>query len=78
MNKYDYNPARPSGAEVLMLVGVSLLLISAVIDIFSNGANSNNVLTDNGTGCQYLQSKGGGLTPRLDADGHHICQEPEQ
>lgn len=42
------------------------------------GRSNLRVLTDHRTGCQYLQAQGGGLTPRLDADGHHICQEPEQ
>lgn len=28
---------------------------------------------DYGTGCEYLASPWGGLTPRLDADGRHIC-----
>lgn len=30
------------------------------------------LITDYGTGCQYLQR--GGITPRLDADGNHICK----
>lgn len=29
--------------------------------------------TDYLTGCQYLQAPNGGLTPRLDATGGHIC-----
>lgn len=29
--------------------------------------------TDAGTGCQYLVSPWGGITPRLDKDGNHIC-----
>lgn len=28
---------------------------------------------DHGTGCEYLESRGGGLAPRLDAAGRHIC-----
>ncbi len=28
--------------------------------------------TDSLTGCQYLTTKAGGLTPRLDAEGRHI------
>jgi len=28
--------------------------------------------TDHGTGVQYLRSKGGGLTPRLDAEGNIV------
>ena len=29
---------------------------------------------DHGTGCQYLESRYGGLTPRLDNTGRHICK----
>lgn len=29
--------------------------------------------TDNGTGCQYLETKGGGLSPRLAPDGKQVC-----
>lgn len=29
--------------------------------------------TDYGTGCQYLESAKGSLTPRLDGAGHHLC-----
>lgn len=33
---------------------------------------------DYGTGCHYLkQGFFGGLTPRLDADGNHICESGE-
>lgn len=33
------------------------------------------VTTDHLTGCQYLMGSRGGLTPRLDADGNHICNK---
>lgn len=34
------------------------------------------VYTDNITGCQYLgRSTDGGLTPRMDRHGKHICTE---
>lgn len=29
--------------------------------------------TDHGTGCQYLETLFGGITPRLGSDGHQIC-----
>lgn len=32
-----------------------------------------SVLTDNQTGCQYLQAETG-VTPRVDAAGHQICR----
>jgi hypothetical protein len=31
------------------------------------------VRTDSMTGCQYLEGGRGGLTPRLDEAGRHIC-----
>jgi hypothetical protein len=38
------------------------------------GARSDmRILVDHGTGCQYLRSSGGGLTPRLDKDGKPMC-----
>ena len=33
------------------------------------------VLTDHGTGCQYLTTGRGGLTPRLDSDGKPMCSK---
>lgn len=26
------------------------------------------------TGCEYLAGKSGGLIPRMDSNGHHICK----
>ena len=31
------------------------------------------IMTDHATGCQYLTSVRGGLTPRLDENGKQIC-----
>lgn len=45
-------------------------------DNVSNGERSGlGFYIDNGTGCQYL-SGGlfGGITPRLDSRGKHICK----
>jgi len=40
-----------------------------------HGSRSGIALrTDNGTGCQYLESRFGGLTPRLDRAGKQICR----
>ena len=45
-------------------------------DTDPNGGRSNLlVLTDAKTGCQYLTSNRGGITPRLDADGKQICSK---
>lgn len=35
------------------------------------------VLTDARTGCQYLTTARGGLTPRLGRDGRHLCAPKE-
>lgn len=41
------------------------------------GARSQmRILVDHGTGCQYLVSIGGGLTPRLDGEGKPMCRRP--
>lgn len=32
--------------------------------------------TDAMTGCQYLSTSGGGITPRLNNQGHYVCQQP--
>jgi hypothetical protein len=37
------------------------------------GRSNMTIHTDHATGCQYLQGKRGGLTPRLDANGRHMC-----
>lgn len=40
-----------------------------------DGRSGMNLHTDAMTGCQYLSR--GSLTPRLDADGKHICNRKE-
>lgn len=39
----------------------------------SGGRSGLKIYTDSGTGCQYLSVSSGGVTPRLNADGHPIC-----
>ena len=39
-----------------------------------SGRSDMRILTDNLTGCQYLNPSRGGATPRLTADGKHICR----
>ncbi len=34
---------------------------------------SMQVITDSGTGCQYVSYKRGGLYPRLDVGGNQVC-----
>ena len=41
----------------------------------TDGENRSGLVPriDARTGCQYLEAQGGGITPRLDAAGKHIC-----
>ena len=44
-------------------------------DTDSERTRSNlELLTDAGTGCQYLRPRGGEMTPRLNAKGEHVCE----
>jgi len=62
-------------------VGFGLLFLFLVIQwVFALGKDATDpphgrsgmrLHTDHETGCQYLSR--GGLTPRLDRDGKHIC-----
>jgi len=38
-----------------------------------NGRSGVKVITDDLTGCQYLEFQNGGITPRMDAQGRHLC-----
>lgn len=53
-------------------------LCFAVVAIPFLAASKSNLQThsDSLTGCQYLESPRGGLTPRLDHNGNHICTKP--
>ncbi|WP_201240163.1 hypothetical protein [Rhodothalassium salexigens] len=42
-----------------------------------DGRSQMGLRVDYRTGCQYLVTPFGGITPRLDASGHHICEAPE-
>lgn len=59
---------------------VSVFLFSGAYkkdDTDSNNKRSGMALrTDNATWCQYLESQGGGITPRLSKGGtHHGCHK---
>lgn len=74
---------------MLKIAGALLLLhlLSGVVDAalfarFGIGADDTDGPTgrsglalrhDAGTGCEYLASRWGGITPRLTADGRQIC-----
>ncbi len=63
-----------------IVVGVYLLFSSALVgkEPSKPRAYGVNVFRDHATGCEYIN---GGLssaiTPRLDADGKHICTAPD-
>lgn len=49
------------------------------LPIFRDSTDGKNrsgmeLRTDAMTGCQYLEGSRGGLTPRLDGDGRHVCE----
>lgn len=61
----------------LFVVGLCIkLLIHVERDATDppNGLSNMKLLVDHETGCHYLSVSGGGITPRLDADGKHICR----
>lgn len=60
---------------VIIAVAIALYVIGG--DSTDGATRSNMKLhTDAMTGCQYLSVAGGGITPRLGADGKQICSEP--
>lgn len=71
--------------DLFRLLGL-VFLLTLVLDFFKVGWDSTDgesrsgldLHTDNLTGCQYLSSPRGGLVPRVDKVGTHICnwQEP--
>lgn len=70
-------------AQVIPPVVIVILIALGIGAIFSSpthddsdppgGRSGMRPLTDHRTGCQYLTVPGGGVTPRLDQDGKHIC-----
>lgn len=64
-------------------IAICLLLLWAVGKIWPADRDSTDptegdrsgmrLYTDTQTGCQYLATPGGSLTPRLSATGEHIC-----
>lgn len=64
---------------------IALLALILLIGTFSawrpkdttdppDGRSGMGLHTDHETGCQYLSHPRGGLTPRLDSTGKHICK----
>ena len=63
-----------------LLIGVAVMLVVGLLPLGRDdsdprlwGARSGLVpATDAATGCQYLRTSGGGITPRLTQDGKHM------
>ncbi len=76
--------------NMLALAGLLTIFASAMImvdrglyDVFHLGADDTDgpgqrsglgLRLDAGTGCQWLESRFGGLAPRLGPDGRQICK----
>lgn len=75
--------------NIAMILGFMVLGSFVLIEIdrwqfstFRYGADNTDgptrsqmaLFTDAKTGCQYLGSAWGGITPRMDNSGNHICQ----
>ena len=67
--------------DVLIAVLV-VITISAIYSLLKLGKDDSDsseirsnmsVRTDYKTGCQYLESSKGDLTPRIQKDGRHLC-----
>ena len=66
----------------LTLVGLGLIMMGLSLSSFhetrrtsAEGKHSElGLKTDYGTGCQYLVTFLGGITPRLDASGKQVCR----
>lgn len=69
--------------DVLLVIVIFVLssLIRDFADLDKDSTDSPDarsgvaLRTDYMTGCQYLESSGGHLTLRLDAEGNHICSK---
>lgn len=59
-------------------VWIGALIGQGPLDVTDNhitGARSGfRILIDHGTGCQYLRTTSGGVTPRLDGHGKPMCE----
>lgn len=72
-------------AVYFTIFGVSVVVLLLIMDYVRPYDNTDNgkersgltIRTDNLTGCQYLSTPSGGLTPRMDQSGtYQICTTP--
>lgn len=64
---------------ILILVGLIVVALCVLIWAFASlpAGNSVTATVDAETGCQYLTTPAGGITPRLGVDGRQICTAGE-
>lgn len=70
------------GAQrIAAYVGLVMIVLWAMSELWpadrdaTDPAEGERLYTDAQTGCQYLATSGGSLTPRLSATGEHICDQ---
>lgn len=66
----------------ILIVGLLFALFSQLFNLAPKddtdppgGRSGLIIYTDHLTGCQYLRSGFGGLTPRMDGSRRHICED---
>lgn len=74
----------------MLHVVIELFLVACILAFLVNGSKRDDsddplggrsglwVYTDHKTGCQYLGTSAGAITPRLDKDGNIVCKERTQ
>lgn len=61
---------------VVAVINIAFGVLTPRVDTDPPGARSGlRPYTDHATGCQYLATRDGALTPRLDASGKQICRK---
>jgi len=62
------------------VLALAYTFIPILTDSTDDGRDRSGVSLriDNLTGCHYLEGAGGGITPRVDKEGTHICTGQEQ
>ena len=74
-----------SALKLMTIISILFILIITIIisipidstDMSKSNRSGMSLYIDNLTGCHYLSTLFGGLTPRMDRNGNHICTGPE-
>lgn len=71
-----------TGSVQVLAILAALLLVAAPAVLSKYPAETAGpvfaIMADAATGCHYLVNPRGGIVPRLDAQGHHICLKGEK